>query len=62
MTTKQLAVYLLCLMAVCAVFFGLVPPLLNAHSTLFNSIGGAITLAAIFTIIVIAHSTLSKKD
>ncbi len=61
MTTKQLAAYLIVFVAVVAVLFGMVPPLLNARNTLYNALGAASALATIVAAALIAHAVHTHK-
>jgi uncharacterized membrane protein len=57
MTTKQLAIYLIIFIAVVAVLFGLVPPMLNRADTFTNAIGIAVVLATVLAAVLTAHAT-----
>jgi len=57
MTTKQLAIYIICGVAVFAGVFGLVPPLLNAANSLLNALGAALAFAIILSAVLTVHAT-----
>jgi hypothetical protein len=61
MKTSELAVYLIAFVAVVAVLFGLVPPLLNAKSTALNAVGAAVTVATILAAILTGHAVHTKN-
>ena len=59
MKTGQLAAYLITFVAMVAVLFGMVPPMLNAQSTFSNALGCAVALATVLAAILTAHATYS---
>lgn len=61
MKTTDLAVYLIAFVAVVAVLAGVVPPLMNAHSTVLNALGLAVALSAVLAAVLTAHATFTKS-
>lgn len=57
MTTKQLAMYIVAGVAVFAGLFGMIPPLLNAHSTLLNALGAALAFTVVLAAVLTVHAT-----